>query len=55
MIFKEVLKFKEFMLEDERFIIVNSLKITDKVIISIDKDRTICKTLKRYTAFSKYI
>ncbi len=38
---------KEFMLEDERFIIVNSLKITDKVIISIDKDRTVCKTLEK--------
>jgi cytidyltransferase-like protein len=38
---------KEFMLEDERLLIVDSLKITDKVILSIDEDRTVCKTLKK--------
>ena len=37
------------MLEDERFIDY-SLKITDKVIISIDKDRTVCKTLEKILA-----
>ena len=37
---------KEFMLQDERILILSELKIVDKVILSIDKDRTIIKTLK---------
>ena len=40
-------KSKEFMLEDERLLIVKSLQITDTVIVSIDDDRTVCKTLKK--------
>ena len=40
-------KSKEFMLEDERLLIVKSLQITDTVIVSIDHDRTVCKTLKK--------
>ena len=31
---------KKFMLEDERVLIINELTITDKVILSIDSDRT---------------
>jgi len=37
---------KKFMLEDERVLIINELKITDKVFLSIDKDRTVNKTLE---------
>jgi len=37
---------KKFMLEDERFLIVEQLRIVDKVFLSIDKDRTVCKTIK---------
>ena len=37
---------KEFMLQDERILILSEVKIVDKVILSIDKDRTIIKTLK---------
>ena len=37
---------KEFMLESERILIVESLAITDKIILSIDKDRTVCDTLE---------
>ena len=36
---------KEFMLQDERKIIVNELKIVDEVFISIDYDRSVCESL----------
>ena len=36
---------KEFMLEDERLIIVSAIGIVDKAIVSIDKDKTQCSTL----------
>ena len=38
---------KEFMLEDERILIVNELKIVDRTFLSIDKDRTVCKTIEK--------
>ena len=38
---------KEFMLEKERLLILNELKVTDLVILSIDKDLTVCKTLEK--------
>ena len=37
---------KKFQEEDERMIIVSNIKAVDKAILSIDKDRTVCKTLK---------
>ena len=37
----------EFMLESERILIVESLAITDKIILSIDKDLTVCDTLEK--------
>ena len=37
---------KEFMDEKERIFILNQLKIVDKTFISIDKDRTVCETIK---------
>ena len=36
---------KEFMLEEERLIIVKAIGIVDKTLISIDKDKTQCTTL----------
>ena len=36
---------KEFMDQDERLIIVSAIEIVDKALISIDKDKTQCKTL----------
>ena len=36
---------KEFMLEDERLLIVSAIGIVDKALISIDKDKTQCDTL----------
>ena len=36
---------KEFMDQNERHTIVNAIGIVDKVIISIDKDKTQCATL----------
>jgi len=36
---------KEFMLEDERLIIVRAIGIVDKALISIDTDKTQCATL----------
>jgi cytidyltransferase-like protein len=38
---------KEFMLEQERVLIVGELEVSDEVILSIDKDRTVCKTLEK--------
>jgi glycerol-3-phosphate cytidylyltransferase-like family protein len=37
---------KEFQKEDERMIIVSNIKAVNKVFLSIDKDRTVCETLK---------
>ena len=44
---------KEFMLEDERYIILEELKVTDKVFISIDNDRTVCKSIEKISKMSK--
>jgi len=38
---------KEFMLEDERVSIINSLSITDQVFLSVDKDRSVSKTINK--------
>ena len=37
---------KEFMIEQERVLIVSELSVVDKVILSIDLDRTVCATLE---------
>ena len=37
---------KEFQKEDERLFIVKHIKEVDLAFLSIDKDRTVCKTLK---------
>lgn len=37
---------KEFQKEDERLIIVENIKAVDKAIISIDKDRTVCASIR---------
>ena len=37
---------KEFMLEDERELIISNLKLVDKTYISIDTDRTVKKTIE---------
>ena len=45
---------KEFMLEQERVLIVKELAVVDQVILSIDKDTTVCVTLeKMHQDFSK--
>jgi len=41
---------KEFQKEDERMIIVSNIKAVDKVILSIDEDRTVCATLQMIAA-----
>ena len=38
---------KEFMLEDERVLIVNELEIIDQVFLSIDQDRTVSQTIQK--------
>ena len=38
---------KEFMLEDERLLIIKELKIVDEAILSIDRDKTVQSTLKK--------
>ena len=42
---RELKRSKEFMLEDERLLIVSAIGIVDKALVSIDKDKTQCKTL----------
>ena len=37
---------KAFMLEDERMLIVKALKCVDEVFLSVDKDTTVCHTLR---------
>lgn len=37
---------KEFMLEDERILIVSQIKIVDEVFLSIDKDRTVRESIQ---------
>ena len=37
---------KEFMLEDERLEIITALKVVDVALLSMDKDKTQCATLK---------
>ena len=36
----------EFMLEDERMILINELKVVDKVFLSIDQDRSVSKSIE---------
>ena len=43
-------KSKEFMLQDERLMIVSELKVVDQVYISIDKDRTVRETIGKIHA-----
>ncbi len=38
---------KEFMNQEERVLILNELAIINKVILSIDQDKTVCKTLEK--------
>ena len=44
---RELKNSKEFMLEHERVLIINELAVTDHVILSIDQDRTVCKSLEK--------
>ncbi|WP_299017557.1 adenylyltransferase/cytidyltransferase family protein [uncultured Polaribacter sp.] len=37
---------KEFQKEEERLFIVQNIKVVDKAILSIDKDRTVCASIK---------
>ena len=37
---------KEFMLEDERVLIVSQISIVDKVFLSVDQDRTVIKSIE---------
>ena len=38
---------KEFMLEDERLIIIRELKIVDKVFLSVDNDKSVCNSIEK--------
>ena len=42
----ELKKGKHFMDEKDRLIIVDSLKYVDEVFLSIDNDKTVCKSLE---------
>jgi len=38
---------KEFQKEEERVFIVSNIKSVDHCILSIDKDRTVCRTIEK--------
>tara|TARA_B100000886_G_scaffold195123_1_gene134420 strand:+ start:4550 stop:4972 length:423 start_codon:yes stop_codon:yes gene_type:complete len=38
---------KKFMLEEERKIIIKELRLVDKVYLSIDKDKSVSKTIRK--------
>ena len=38
---------KEFQDESERLIIVSNIKAVDKAVLSVDDDRTVCKTIEK--------
>jgi cytidyltransferase-like protein len=44
---------KEFMKEDERLQIIQALRVVDFAIVSLDKDRTVRKSLGLIAMFSK--
>lgn len=44
---RELKKSKHFQEEAERVIIVSNIKAVDKVFLSVDRDRTVCCTLKK--------
>ncbi len=44
---------KPFQEEEERMIIISNFKVVDRAILSIDKDRTVCETIRKIaTEFS---
>ena len=44
---RELKESKEFQDEEERMIIVSNIKAVDEAVLSIDKDRTVCETLRK--------
>ena len=38
---------KEFQKEDERLFIVSNIKAVDKAFLSVDEDRTVCKSIRK--------
>ena len=47
MIFKDLKGSKEFMNEDERKYIINELSIVDEVLLSIDNDNSVWKSISK--------
>ena len=43
---------KEFQKEEERLFIIQNIKAVDRAIISVDKDRTVCESIR--AIFEKY-
>ena len=44
---RELKRSKEFQKEEERFFIVSNIKSVDHCVLSIDEDRTVCKTIEK--------
>ena len=44
-------KGKSFMHEDDRLKIIKAIRCVDQALLSIDKDETVCKSLKRVRKF----
>lgn len=46
---------KFFQKQDERLFIVSSIKYVDQVFLSVDKDRTVCRSLEEiYKSYDKF-
>ena len=40
---------KPFQDEEERLLIVSNIKAVDKAVLSVDQDRTVCKSIRKIT------
>jgi len=47
---RELKGIKAFQDEEERMIIVSNIKAVDKAFLSVDNDRTVCKTIEKIVA-----
>lgn len=46
---RELKASKPFQDEQERLLIVSNIKLVDKVLLSVDKDRTVCESIRKIT------
>jgi len=44
---RQLKRSKAFMLEDERLMIINELKVVNRAFLSVDQDSTVCATIEK--------